>query len=122
MVPVFSLRRAPTCRLLQEPDRANRTAGLQAVDFQGDVAGVEVHEVAVEPTHAADHVQRVGSFFSQVVGSRSWSSLAAVGRVEVVEGRVQQWPVLGQQVGKRSGGVLMCAVPSASCSSRFSAR
>ena len=55
----FSLLCAPTGRLLQHFDRTDGSAGLQTIDLEGDIAEVEVEEVAVDTSGSADNLQRL---------------------------------------------------------------
>ena len=89
-VPAFSLRRAPTRRLLEEPDRADRAAGLQPVDLERDVADVEVHEVAVGADAAPDQVQRGRHLVEEVVELITLVDERLLNRVQIVERLVQQ--------------------------------
>jgi hypothetical protein len=54
------LRRAPTRWLAEDLDGSHRATRLQAVEFQRDIAGVEVEEVAVDAARTSDDLERGG--------------------------------------------------------------
>ena len=108
-------------RLLTELDRADRTARLQSVDLEREVAEVEVEEVAVDAAGAADDVERGRQLWTRIVvdlvllvDERLLNGLEVVRRCSCSSGRLS---------ASRSATVpaasLMCAVPAASGSARF---